>query len=94
MGRARLGIITGMILGRVGVEISPHPFHRFGDLLGTAPLGPFKHQVLDKVRDSAEGLAFMPRPYRSPDPDRGALHMGHPDGGDANPVLKFGDLIT
>ena len=84
-------IVTGPLLGSVGIQVTPHPLDLLTDPAGSPLLGSLEEQVLEKVGDPADPCGLMPPSHRAPDPDRHGLRGGHRAGGDPEAVGKSGN---
>jgi hypothetical protein len=61
----------------LAVKLPANRIDRLGDIFGRAGIGPLEQHVLDKVRDAAALIAFVPRPAHQPHPDGDRTHVGH-----------------
>ena len=55
------GIVDGLFLARVGVEVAAHALHAVQDLHGCEALGALEGHVLHKVRHTALAVQLMAR---------------------------------
>src|SRR5580692_2388220 len=88
-----LGVKTGVIFRREGVDESSETFHLFRDTPGRSFRGTFEEKMLQKVRDPAEFLRFMASTDCYPDAYAHAFHLRHLARGDPDSVFQTRCLI-
>ena len=72
-----LDVVTGVLLGREGVQLAANRVNRLRDDLGRPAGGALEEHVLDKVGDAAFRIGFVARPASQPDADRGRPDVRH-----------------
>jgi hypothetical protein len=60
-------VVTGTLLGGVGIEIAPHSLDLLTDLTGGTFFCPLEEKMLQKVRDTSNAGGLVTSPHRTPD---------------------------
>jgi hypothetical protein len=83
-----LDVVARVLLRGKGIELATDRVNGLGDVLGAAVVGAFEEHMLDKVRNAAALVAFMPRTAHQPHANRHRPHMRHRFGDQAKPIVE------